>query len=75
MNTYDIRSLRNGIVKKLNIVYSLVRYFKYWKKLVKENNIKDSDFDNFMAGYMIGSNITLKNEIMKDIKMEEKVTK
>ena len=75
MNTYDIRSLRNGIVKKLNIVYSSVRYFKYWKKLVKDNNIKDSDFDNFMVGYMIGSNVMLKNEIMKDIKMEEKVTK
>lgn len=71
MTTWNLNKLLNGIKSRSNIVGGIVKY--YSKVIELFDGLKTNNFDFFVAGYMIGSNITIKEKLLKLRSMDEKI--
>ena len=63
MECWNIRELIKGNKKKGNIKGGLIDDFLIIKELF--SGLETKDFDYFIAGYMIGNNPKLKEELLK----------
>lgn len=63
MQCWNIRELIKGNKKKGNIKGGLIDDFFLIKELFSD--LETKDFDYFIAGYMIGNNPKLKEELLK----------
>lgn len=72
MQCWNIRELIKGNMKKVNIVGNILDYYLEIK-LHYFQNLKTTEFDYFIAGYMLGSNPNLKQEFLKFRRMNEKI--
>lgn len=62
MQCWNIRELIKGNKKKGNIKGGLIDDFLIIKELFSD--LETKDFDYFIAGYMVGNNLKLKEELL-----------
>lgn len=72
MEFLDIHSLLDGKRRKVNPPENIYRYYKLWIELT---GYKESDYDfvSFVAGYSVGTNITLRERFLKVLNCKEKI--
>lgn len=71
MQCWNIRELIKGNMKKSNLSGGIIDYYLEVKDLIE--NLDTTEFDYFIAGYMLGSNPNLKQEFLKFRRMNEKI--
>lgn len=65
MRTIDPHSLLTKtpkIIENHGVIFDL---FQIWKKLMSDKNSGFNEFDAFIAGYFMGTNITLREKYLK----------
>ena len=71
MQCWNIRELIFDKKKRSNLSGGIINYYLECKKML--SNLNSTEFDYFVAGYMLGTNSNIRQELMQRIKLDEKI--
>lgn len=71
MKCWNLRELLKGNKKVDDLSGGIPKYFSYIKLLFE--GLQISDFDLFSAGYLLGSNPKIKEDLLERIREDEKI--